>query len=58
MKSSHNDRLQYVEVDPEVAQYRFYASDFDRLEDDPSVDKLYANSGLEVWYIHPVSSSP
>lgn len=57
MVVTQNDRLQYVEVYPEVAEFRFYPSDFDKLETDPSIDKLYSNSGLEVWHVHPVVSS-
>ena len=53
-----NDRLQYVEVYPEVAEFRFLPGDFEKLEDDPSVDKLYENGGLDVWYVHPVVVSP
>lgn len=31
---------------------RFNRNDFARLELDPSVDKLYSNEEMEVWYIH------
>jgi hypothetical protein len=46
------DRLQYVELYPQMAQFRFYPSDFARLEDDTTLDKVYLNGGLDVWYIH------
>jgi len=55
---TQNDRLQYVEIYPEVAEFRFYPADFDKLEDDPSIDKIYDNRGLDVWYVHPVVRSP
>ena len=46
------DRLQYVELLPQMAQFRFYPGDFARLEDDATLDKVYLNGGLDVWYIH------
>jgi len=46
------DRLRYVEVYPKLAKYRFYPSDFERLEGDPTVDKLYSSGGLDVYYIN------
>jgi hypothetical protein len=47
-----HDRLQYTELFPRMAPYRFYPSDFDRLDNDSSLDKIYSNRGMEVWYIH------
>ena len=41
-------KLLYIEVWPTG---RFTWDDFDRLEDDPSVDKLYANGEMDVWYV-------
>ncbi len=58
MVISDNDRLQYVEVYPEVAEFRFYPADFKKLVTDPSLDRLYTNSNLVVWKIHPVPGSP
>jgi len=49
-------RLVYIEVLPEMAKHRFYPADFERLEHDPSVDKLYDNSGLDVWYVRSQTS--
>jgi hypothetical protein len=51
MVLGQRDRLRYVEVYPELAKYRFYPEDFERLEGDPTVNKLYSNGGLEVYYI-------
>ena len=52
MVLNKEDRLLYTEVWPEIAEYRFYPQDFEKLEQDPSVDKLYASNGLDIWYIH------
>ena len=50
------DRLLYVEVFPEVQHLRYSPSKFEKLEQDPSVDKLYINGGLDVYYIHAHAS--
>ena len=52
MVLSEIDRTIYKEVFPRMAELRFCSSDFEKLEHDPSVDKLYNNGGLDVWYIH------
>lgn len=46
------DKLLYVEVWPEMAELRWYPSDYDKLEDDASLDKLYSNGGFDVWYVY------
>jgi len=46
------DRILYVTVWKEVG--RWSDSDFERLENDPSVDKLYSNNGLDVYYVHAI----
>jgi hypothetical protein len=48
------DRLRYIEVYPELAKYRYYPEDFARLAGDPTVDKLYSNGALDVYYIRAV----
>jgi hypothetical protein len=45
------DRQLYTRVWPEIAGRRFFPLDFDKLEQDSSVDKLYASNGLDIWYI-------
>jgi len=45
-------RILYVDVFPEVAKFRYWPSDFRKLETDQSLDKLYSNSGLDVYYVH------
>lgn len=52
MVLSEMDRTIYKEVFPKMAELRFCSSDFEKLEHDPCVDKLYNNGGLDVWYIH------
>ena len=57
MVLNKEDRLLYTEVWPEMARYRFYPQDFEKLEQDPNVDKLYISNGLDIWYIHSESVS-
>jgi len=54
MPLGDRDRLRYVEVFPQLAKYRYYPEDFERLEGDPTVDKLYSNGGLHVYYIRGI----
>jgi len=46
------DWLLYAEVWPEMAQLRWFIADFERLNMDNSIDKLYSNSGFDIWYIN------
>lgn len=50
------DRLLYVEVFPEIAEFSFLAGNFEKLEQDPSGDKLYSNGGLDIYFIHARAS--
>ena len=43
------NRRVYVDTYPRMAEVRLLPSDFARLDSDPSIDKLYDNSGLDVW---------
>ncbi len=52
------DRLLHTEVFPRMAEFRFYPADFEKLEHDTSLDKLYINGGLDIWYIHPMAQAP
>lgn len=45
-------RLLYTKLWPKLAELRFYESDFEKLNYDISVDKLYSNGGMDVWKIH------
>ena len=55
-----NDRFreQYVEVFPEVAEQRFLPNDFQKLEGDFTLDKVYTNGGVDCWFIHGTAASP
>jgi len=48
----------YREVLPELSEVCFVVpDDFDRLEIDPSLDRVYNNGSIGVWCIHPVAQS-
>jgi len=49
-------RLQYVEVYPVMAEQRFLPSDFEKLEHDFSLDKVYTNGELDVWRVHGMAT--
>jgi hypothetical protein len=42
--------LAYLELYPQID--KFTNSDFARLQRDSTVDKLYANGEMEIWYVH------
>lgn len=42
----------YVDVVPEMAKDGWYPSDFDKLENDKGLDKLYMNGEFDVWYVN------
>ena len=50
------DRLVYKEIYPEMGSIRLLTSDFNQLEMDVSVDKLYSNGGFDSYYIRGLSS--
>ncbi len=52
MVLTSRDRLIYEEVYERMAAIRFNSDDFETLEHDPLVDKLYTNGEMDVWYIH------
>lgn len=49
---SQMSRRVYVDVYPEMAELRILPSDFAKMDNDPTVDKLYENGGFDVWYVH------
>lgn len=51
------DRDLYTYVWPEVAEFRWLPSDFERLEIDYSLDKVYSDRGLDIRYIRHASTS-
>lgn len=56
------DRRIYLEVFPNLAKYRFYPQDFEWLEVDPTLDRLYCSNEFDVWLIRsqavPAANSP
>ncbi len=46
------DRLLYTEIWPNLAEFRWYAKDFEKQEHDASVDKIYTSGGCDIRYIH------
>ncbi len=57
MVLNRQDRLLYSEVWPEIAERRFQPGDFEKLEKDNSLDRVYINNGMDIWYIHAYSTS-
>jgi hypothetical protein len=49
---TQRDKSVYVDVFPEMAELRWYPRDFEKLEYDRGVDKLYTSGGMDVWYVH------
>ena len=49
---TQRDKSIYADVLPEMAELRWYPSDFEKLEHDRGVDKLYSSGGFDVWYVH------
>jgi len=48
---TERDKSTYLDVFPEMAKYRWYPDDFERLESDWGVDKLYSNGEFYIWSI-------
>jgi hypothetical protein len=49
---TQRDMSAYVDVLPEMAELRWYPSDFEKLEHDQGVDKLYTSGEFDVFYVH------
>jgi len=49
------DRLLYTELWPQIG--RFSYDDFAKLEQDPSVDKLYANGEVDIFYVNALGGA-
>jgi hypothetical protein len=45
------DKALYQQVYPELQNIRFTPADFAKLDQDPSLSKLYSNGGLTVYYV-------
>ncbi|MFC1898795.1 DUF6541 family protein [Chloroflexota bacterium] len=52
------DRVIYQEVFQGMAEFRFNPTNFEKLQQDTSVDKVYSNKGLDIWYINACTSNP
>jgi len=45
---TQRDRLQYVDLFPDMAKLRFTEQDFERLDYDPGICFLYSNGGFDL----------
>lgn len=52
------DKAIYSEVYSKMASIRFEPQDFERLNYDHSLDKLYSNGEFEIWWVRAAGSSP
>jgi hypothetical protein len=52
------DRVLYQEIYPEMQSIRLTPADFDRLNQDTSLQRLFSNGGLDVYSVTPLSTSP
>lgn len=48
---TQKDRLIYVDLFPDMAEYRFETNDFERLRDDSGISLTYSNGGFDIWNI-------
>jgi hypothetical protein len=48
---TQRDKSVYVDAFPEMAEHRWYPRDFEKLEQDQGIDKLYTSGGFDVWYV-------
>ena len=52
------DRMLYQEIYPEMQNIRLTPADFDRLNQDTSLQRLFSNGGMDVYSVTPSSNSP
>jgi len=52
---NQEDRLFFQDVLPEMQQSRFTPQDFDKLNQDPSLNLVYSNGGLDIYGVRPVN---
>ena len=48
-----SDRALYTDYFPDMAKYRLFPQDFDRLKNDPGASFLYSNGGYDILTIRP-----
>jgi len=51
------DESIYRDIFPTLAEIRFTPRDFERLKEDSSLDHIYSNGGLDVYFIRSIDSS-
>jgi hypothetical protein len=56
MVVNQQDRRIYIDIYPEMAEIRFLPDDFSKLEADPTVNKVYYDDGLSIYYVHSPGS--
>jgi len=56
MLLSGRDRVIYQDIWPEMASIRLQPQDFNKIEEDNSINKLYSNDGLDVYYVNTVNN--
>jgi len=54
---NEKDSRIYQDMYPEMAKIRFLPEDFENLNRDTSLDRLYANGGFDSYYIHGLAES-
>jgi hypothetical protein len=42
----------YTDIYPTMAKYRLLPGDLEHLNHDNTVDKIYSDTGIEIWYIN------
>ncbi|KKG61856.1 hypothetical protein [Methanosarcina mazei] len=52
---SKKDRLLYTDVYPEIQDIRWTESDYEKIENDTAVNKVYLNGEFDTYYITPHS---
>lgn len=52
MVVNQKEKLIYAEIFPDMAQYRWYPQDFDSLNSDPGINKIYSNNQIDLWFIN------
>lgn len=52
--TSLRDESIYTDIYPQMAKYRFSPQDFQNLSADRSIEKVYTNDEMDIWYVfHP-----
>jgi hypothetical protein len=54
---NQTDRMLYQEIYPEMQSIRLTPEDFDKLNQDTSLERLFSNGGMDIYSITPSNSS-